>query len=489
MADVRTQLSYPGRRHDDAWRRLVCPADYRNPTPKQRYHLIVIGAGPAGLVTSIIASGLGAKVALIEKKAMGGDCLNVGCVPSKSLLEYTARAASTDCFDEAFGALREVRASVAHHDSVGRYRDAGVDVFFGGAKFRDESTVMVDGLVLSGRRVVIATGARPSVPPIPGLADSRALTNETLFDLTSRPNRLAVLGGGALGCEMAQAFARMGCEVHLFEIADRILPSEHPGAGGAVAAALRRAGVTVHVDAEVSNVLRRGPSIVVSTDTATITTDELLIATGRRANTDELNLAAVGVEASADALIEVDKYLRTSNPKIYAAGDVCSKLAYTHNADAHARIAAQNALFFPFAAVDEAIVPHCTYTSPEVARVGPTPDDLRRQGTPFDVYRVSFSELDRGRTQGDVEGFAEILTKHRNSAIVGATIVGRDAGEQIAAVCVAMANELGIDAFSKAVLPYPTRAEYLHRIADAYQRKRLTPLARALIGSWLKLRA
>lgn len=486
---MQAQLTYPGQRHDDAWQRLVCPADYRNPTPKQRYHLIVIGAGPAGLVTSIIASGLGAKVALIEKKAMGGDCLNVGCVPSKSLLEYTARATSADCFDEAFAALREVRASIAHHDSVGRYRDAGVDVFFGGAKFQDESTVLVDGLVLSGRRVVVATGARPSVPPIPGLADSKALTNETLFDLKSRPNRLAVLGGGALGCEMAQAFARMDCEVHLFEIADRLLPSEHPSASEAVAAALRRAGVSLHTSTKVANVLRRGPSIVIGTDTAAIPTDELLIAAGRRANTDELNLAAVGVEANADGLLEVDKYLRTSNPKIYAAGDVCSRLAYTHNADAHARIAVQNALFFPSAAVDDAIVPHCTYTAPEVARVGPTPDDLKRQGTSFDVYRVEFSELDRGRAQADEEGFAEILTKPRSSAIVGATIVGRDAGEQIANVCVAMANELGIDAFSKAVLPYPTRAEYLRRIADAYKRERLTPLARTLIASWLKLRA
>lgn len=490
MASPRATIGadYPGSAYDEIRRRLVCPADYRNPVPKPRYHLVVIGAGPAGLVTSIVAAGLGAKVALVDKRAMGGDCLNSGCVPSKALLEFAAQTHEPDSFDAAFSWLREVRARVSAADSVDRYRDAGVDVFFGPARFVDESTVAIGDFALSGRRVVLATGARAALPPIPGLPEAKPLTNETLFELTSRPKRLVILGGGPLGCEMAQAFARLGVDTHLIEMAPRILGSEEPAAADAVAAALVRDGVSLHLETSVASILRRGTSVVIGTKSTTITAGEVLLATGRRANTDELNLAAVGVGTNADGLIAVDKYLRTSNPKIYAAGDVCSKQAYTPSADAQARIVAQNALFFPSATFDPLRIPHCTYTAPEVARLGLTRAELERQRVAFDAHRVAFSELDRGQTQGDTDGFAEILTERGGCRILGATIVGRDAGEQIAAVCVAVSNGLGLDAFSKAILPYPTRAEYLRRIGDRYTRGRLTPLLRSLIGSWLKLR-
>ena len=491
MASPRRTIGqdYPGSSYDEVWRGLICPPGYRNPSPKSRYHLVVIGAGPAGLVTSIAAAGLGAKVALVEKRAMGGDCLNVGCIPSKALLEFTARHRGPECFDAAFSWLREVRAKVSPADSIDRYRDAGVDVFFGAARFADESTVAVGDIELSSRRTLVATGARAALPSIPGLPEAKPLTNETLFELRSRPSRLAIVGGGPMGCEMAQAFSRMGVDTHLIEIAPRILPSEPPAASDAVAAALRRDGVSLYLGTGVTGILRRGSSVLLSTTGAPITASEVLVAAGRRANTDELNLAAVGVAAHADGLIQVDKYLRTSNPKIYAAGDVCSRLPYAHNADAQARIVVQNALFFASATVNEGVIPHCTYTNPEVARVGASRQELESRGVPFDAHRIDFGELDRGQAQGDEDGFAEILTKRGEPAILGATIVGRDAGEQIAALCVAMANGLGLDAFAKTILPYPTRSEYLRRIGDAHNRKRLTSAARSMIRSWLRLRA
>jgi pyruvate/2-oxoglutarate dehydrogenase complex dihydrolipoamide dehydrogenase (E3) component len=476
--------TYPGAQLDEIWRRLVAPPDYANPVPQPRYHLIVIGAGPAGLVTAIAAAGLGAKVALIEKHAMGGDCLNVGCVPSKSLLEFTARADAD--FDAAFAWLRGVRARLAEHDSVERYRRAGVDVFLGHARFRDARTVQIASLELTGRRIVVATGARPVLPSIPGLVESRPLTNETIFALRQRPRRLVILGAGPLGCELAQAFARLRVDVHVLEVADRILGSESAEAAHCVASALSADGVTLHLGARVAKVARRGAQYLITLANEELASDQLLVAVGRQANTDELNLPAANVEIDERGQILVDKYLRTSNPRIFAAGDVCAKLQFTHNADAHARIVVQNALFLPTATTRKLNIPRCTYTDPEVAQVGRTGPELERAVVPFDTYRIAYADTDRGSTQDDRDGFVEVLTARGKSAILGATIVGRDAGEQIAPVCMAMTNGLGIDNFARTVLPYPTRAEALRRLADQYNRRRLTPVMQRLFKTWFR---
>jgi pyruvate/2-oxoglutarate dehydrogenase complex dihydrolipoamide dehydrogenase (E3) component len=475
---------YPGADDDRLWRRLVAPPDYTNPAPQPRYHLIVIGAGPAGLVTAIAAAGLGAKVALIERHAMGGDCLNVGCVPSKSLLEFTARGA--DDFDAAFAWLRSVRARIAAHDSVERYSAAGVDVFLGSACFVDGHTVRVGDTELRGRRLVVATGARAALPPIPGLAESNPLTNETVFDLRQPPKRLVILGAGPIGCELAQAFARLRVEVHLLEAAERVLGSEAADAAAIVADALRAAGVSLHLGAQVTKVARRGTQFVLTTAREDLACDQLVVATGRKVNTDELNLAAAGVEADETGRIVVDAHLRTTNPDVFAAGDVCTTLQFTHHADAHARIVVQNALFFPTATTRKLIVPRCTYTDPEVAQVGRARSELEEAGDAFDVYRVPYGDTDRGRTQDDRSGYVELLTARGGAAILGATVVGNDAGEQIACICVAMANGIGVDGFGKALLPYPTRAEALRRIADQYNRSRFTPLAQRLFKAWFK---
>ncbi|MCY3730485.1 MAG: FAD-dependent oxidoreductase, partial [Rhodospirillaceae bacterium] len=239
-----TERGYPGEAYDRAWRELVFPRDYRNPEPRRRYHLVVIGAGPAGLVVSIAAAGLGARVALVERRAMGGDCLNVGCVPSKALLEFTRRHPDRGA-DDAFAWLRRVRSEIAHHDSVERYRQHGVDVFLGAATFPDRDSVAVDRHRLQARRFVIATGARAALPPIPGLASCSPLTNETIFDLVEVPRRLAILGAGPIGCELAQAMARLGVEVHLFEMARRVLPGESAAAGEVLARALQSEGIAL----------------------------------------------------------------------------------------------------------------------------------------------------------------------------------------------------------------------------------------------------
>ena len=479
--------SYPGAEFDRRWRELVFPPEYRNPEPRRKYNLVVIGAGPAGLVASIAAAGLGARVALVERQAMGGDCLNVGCVPSKSLLDFTRRNPNGG-FDEAFAWLRQIRQEIAGHDSVARYTRKGVDVFLGPARFVDRRIIQVREQRLAGRRFLIATGARADLPPIPGLQDCDPLTNDTAFDLAERPGRLAILGAGPLGCELAQAMARLGIDVQLFEARDRVLPGAPARVGALVAKALQSDGVTLHLGSRVSRIAGGAGKPTICGSHAPVRVDRVLVAAGRRANVEGLNLEAAGVELR-DGRIAVDARLRTTNKRIFAAGDVCSRLAFTHNADAQARIVVQNALFAPTARIRGLLVPQCTYTDPEVAAVGKTEEELKEEGVTWDSYGLDFAELDRGRTAGDSEGFVHLLAAKGSGAILGATIVGHDAGEQIAPLCLAMSNGLGLGALGKAVLPYPTRAEYLRRLADQYSRTRLTSRVRRFMQAWFRLAA
>ncbi len=477
-------MSYPGSEFDASWQALLAPQNYENPIPPTTpYHLAVIGAGPAGLITSIVAAGLGARVALIERHMMGGDCLNVGCVPSKALLEYTA-ANPQGSFDDAFSWMREVRAGIAPHDSIERYREAGVDVYIGSAKFDSRELISVGDQPIKARRYVIATGAQASVPPIPGLLQANALTNESVFNLTEQPKRLAILGGGAIGCELAQVFARLGTEVHIFEMAQRLLPLESIDAGNALAEAMRQLGVTLHLGAGVESVTGEGPNLV-SAGGNQIEVDKVLVALGRKPNTDGLSLKLAGINTDKRGLIEVDSKLRTTNSHVYAAGDCASLLQFTHHADAQARLIVQNALFLPTAKTDKLVIPRCTYTHPEVASIGQSEAELTDSGVRFERFRVDFDELDRGRADPDGGGFAEVLTKKGSDRILGATIVGRDAGEQIASIGLLMSNGLGLKAAGKAVVTYPTRAEYLKRLADAYTRSRFTPFAAKTLKAWL----
>ena len=485
--DELTGGDYPGAEFDRAWRAALAPDDYANPTPHaDGYHVVVIGAGPAGLITAIGAAGLGARVALIEKHFMGGDCLNVGCVPSKALLEYTTHEREPQ-FGPAFAWLREVRAGIAPHDSVERYSDQGVDVFLGAARFEDDRTVIVGDQRLHARRFAICTGATAAVPPIPGLADADPLTNESVFDLTEQPARLAILGAGAIGCELSQVFARLDTEVHLFEMAPRVLPLEDERASDVLAVALTGEGVHLHTGAAVSAVERdAGGHVVVSGDER-IAVDRILVALGRRPNTGDLQLDRAGVQVDDRGFVVVDGKLRTTSKRVYAGGDCATPIQFTHHADAHARALVQNTLIAPTASVASLVVPHCTYTSPEVASVGQTPSALDEAGTEYDRFEFAFGELDRGRAENDNDGYAEVYTRRGSDRILGATIVGHDAGEQIAPICLMMSNGLGLSAASKTVLSYPTRSEYLKRLGDAYNRTRLTPFAAGAFKRWLGL--
>ena len=476
---------YPGAEFDDMARDLLSPTDYQNPQPQPRYHLVVVGAGPAGLISAIGAAGLGAKVALIERHRMGGDCLNVGCMPSKALLAFSKQRGAD--FQHAFAWLREVRAGIAPHDSVERYIEAGVDVFLGDALFNAGGQICVGDTPLNARRIALCTGASAAIPPIPGLVESRPLTNETIFDLPAPPSSLAILGAGAIGCELALALSRLGVSVSLFEMAERVLPLETPLASQAVSMALESSGVDLYLGQGVSAVKGSGTVVVGGQE---IECERILVALGRKPNTDGLNLGAAGVSVDQQGFVLTNAKLQSNNKRIFAAGDCTARQQFTHHADAQARALIQNALFAPTASVDALVVPHCTYTDPEVASVGANPDSLEKSAIAFDRFEFDLSELDRSRADPDSQlrpvQHAEIYTQKGSDKILGATIIGHDAGELIAPICLMMSNGLGLSAAQKTIFSYPTRSDYLKRLGDAYNRNRMTPTVARLFRWWLR---
>lgn len=481
----------------------VRPHDWTNPTPTGRYNLVVVGAGAAGLVSAAGAAGLGAKVALIERHLLGGDCLNVGCVPSKALIR--AAHASADLrkagefgihlpsgiqvdFGEVMSRMRKLRAAISPVDSATRFQKLGVDVYFGEATFAGRDSICVGGQVLQFKHAVIATGARASAPPIPGLHEAGYLTNETVFSLTELPRRLAVIGGGPIGCELAQAFARFGSEVTLLEAAPRILPNEDPDSVPILVESLARDRVRVLVGTQIRSVARQADGKIVTLETngtqTTVVVDEILVGAGRAPNVEGLGLESAGVDFDRSGVM-VDDRLRTSNRRIFAAGDICSKYKFTHAADAMARIVIQNALFLGRKKFNAAALPWCTYTDPEIAHVGMYEHDARKQGVSVTPFTHRFAEIDRAILDGQTEGFVKILTKAGSDRILGATIVGAHAGDMISEIAVAMSAGLGLKSIGRAIRPYPTHAECIKRVADSYNRSRLTPRIQSWLAAWL----
>lgn len=509
------QIITPLQPYDANNRRLennVRPLDWGNPSPKTGYHLVVIGAGTAGLVTAAGAAGLGARVALIERELMGGDCLNVGCVPSKAMIASARAVASANAtrsfhsddpsdFHANFGAVMErmrgLRADISPNDSASRFADMGVDVFLGKASFVDSSTVEVQTLSgdttrLRFRKAVIATGARASAPPIPGLDTIPYLTNESLFSLTERPERLGIIGAGPIGCEMAQAFARLGSKVFLFEMADRILSIEDAESSAIVQAAFDRDGIkTILRSRDQKLSLGDDGSIQIvgksGNESYDVRVDQLLVAAGRAPNVEGLGLERVGVDFDRSG-VKVNDLLQTTNRRVYAAGDICSKFKFTHAADFQARIVVQNALFAvgPIGRkrTSDLIVPWATYTSPEVAHVGMYEKDAAGQGIEIDSFIQHFSDVDRTILDGKTEGFVKVHVRRGSDKIVGATIVAENAGDLISEIAVAMKNRIGLSAIGATIHPYPTRAEAIRRLGDQYNRTRLTPRNRKLLG-WI----
>jgi pyruvate/2-oxoglutarate dehydrogenase complex dihydrolipoamide dehydrogenase (E3) component len=482
----------------------VRPPDWQNPTPAERYNLVVIGGGTAGLVTAAGAAGLGAKVALVERELLGGDCLNVGCVPSKGLIS-AARAARTVRHAGEFGVkvpegtrvdfpsvmerMRRLRAQISPNDSASRFRDLGVDVFLGEGRFTGSNSISVGDQTLRFKKAVIATGARASAPPIPGLDTVEYLTNETVFSLTQLPQRLGVIGAGPIGCELAQSFALFGSKVFLVESTHGILPREDADASNVVKESMLRDGV---------NLLCCGRDTVVRMEAdgihLTLTShdkpydevvDALLVAAGRTPNVDDLGLDTVGVEYDRREGVQVSDQLQTSNPKIYAAGDICSKYKFTHAADFMARIVIQNTLFLGRAKASALKIPWCTYTSPEIAHVGLYEEDAGRQGIETDTFVQDLEDVDRAILEEETDGFVKIHVKKGRDEIVGATIVATNAGDMISEITLAMTHGLGLKKIGSTIHPYPTQAEAVRKVGDLYNRTRLTPLVKSAFRKWL----
>lgn len=487
--------------------RQVAPRHWTNPEPSARYHLVVIGAGTAGLVSAAIAAGLGARVALVERHMFGGDCLNFGCVPSKAVIRaarawrdaaHAARdfggppVSGSGDFEAVMLRMRTLRAAMSDVDGAERFRSLGVDVFFGDASFLDDRTVQVGAARLKFRRAIIATGARASVPPIPGLADTPFLTNESIFSLTEQPARLAVLGGGPIGAELAQSFARFGSVVTVLHADARLLPRDTPDAAAAVLRAFDADGVTVHNGAAIGAVHYRDDEFIVTATQGDrpleIRADQLLVATGRRPNIESLGLEAAGVTFTRTG-ITVNDRLRTSNPRVYAIGDVSSALQFTHVADAQARLVVANALFYGIGGgrASSLVIPRVTYTSPEVAHVGLTANDAEAKGVAIETVRVDLQHNDRARLDGSTDGFLAIHVKRGTDTILGGTLVADHAGEMIGELAVAIRNGIGLNALGSTVHAYPTQSEVFRKASDTWRRGRLTPLARRLFGTWFRM--
>jgi pyruvate/2-oxoglutarate dehydrogenase complex dihydrolipoamide dehydrogenase (E3) component len=477
----------------------VHPTAWADPEPAARYHLVVIGAGTAGLVTAAGAAGLGAKVALVERDYFGGDCLNFGCVPSKAILR-AARAIADVRNAAQFGVriegaihadfaaqmerMRRLRAEISVNDSVQRFRDLGVDVFLGAAKFTAADALEVNGKKLRFWRAVIATGARAAYLPIPGLAEAGFLTNETIFNLTQLPPRLAVIGAGPVGCELAQAFARFGAQVTLLDVSPHILPREEPAAAVLLETVLARDGIQLRLGVQVHRIERQhGDKVLHLNDGETVRCDAILLAVGRAPNVENLGLEAAGVQYDKKG-VGVDDRLRTSNSRIYAAGDVCSRYQFTHAADALARIAIQNALFHGRRRVSSLVMPWCTYTDPEIAHVGLYEHEATAKELAVDTFTQDMAQVDRAILDGETEGFVKVVARKGTDRILGATIVARHAGEMISEATLAITAGVGLRKLSETIHPYPTQAEALHKIGDAYNRARLTPTVQWLFGKW-----
>jgi pyruvate/2-oxoglutarate dehydrogenase complex dihydrolipoamide dehydrogenase (E3) component len=495
---------------DDVYNRELLqnahPAAWANPKPHDVYNLVVLGAGTAGLVATAGAAALGARVALFEERLMGGDCLNFGCVPSKAVIrasraayalkeacEYGGNPAGVARFDfsKAMERMRRLRAEISSHDSVARFTSLGTQVFLGAARFASRDTVEVDGLELRFKKAIIATGGRPARPDIPGLAEAGFLTNETVFSLTELPARLVVLGAGPIGCELAQAFQRLGCQVTIITRGSRILPREDPDVSSLLTRGFEHEGIRLVVEAEIRRVERKNGDRVIhfarGTSEEKVAGTEILVSVGRVPNTEGLDLEAAGVEYDAKG-VKVDDRLRTTNPNIYAAGDVCSSFKFTHAAEAMARVALQNALFFGRKKASSLVIPWTTYTDPEVAHVGLTEEAARNRGQQVETFTLPLAEVDRAILDSEREGFARVHMDATTKRILGATLVSRHAGESIGELVLAMNQRLRLDALSGVIHPYPTQAEVIKRLGDQSMRSRLKPWMRRLLEEYFSFR-
>ncbi len=488
----------------------VHPKKWLDPEPKSSYNLVVIGAGAGGLVSAAGAAGVGARVALIESHLLGGDCLNVGCVPSKALLRCAkAVAAVRDAgqfgvkiegeisvdFGYVMERMRRLRAQISPVDSAKRYSDQlGVDIFMGRGVFTGKKSIEVNGKTLNFAKAVIATGGTAAIPNIPGLADVPFLTNNSVFNLTELPKRFGVIGAGPIGLELAQAFQRLGSQVTVFSRNEQIMAKEDPEAVQIVKESMQKDGVSFAFNSSYKRIERQGEKepirVVLEEDGSekVLEFDALLIATGRKPSVTGLGLEKAGVEFDVRKGVVVNDRLQTTNPDIFAVGDVASRYQFTHMADFMARLVIKNALFFGRDKVSELLVPWATYTDPEVAHVGLYEKDLKERNIPFTTFKREFSDVDRGIVDGVASGYVKIHVVKGKDQILGATIVGSHAGDMISEITVAMQGEMGLGQLAGVIHPYPTAAEAIRQCGDAYNRERLTPTVKGIFHNLMALR-
>ncbi|MBX3303497.1 MAG: mercuric reductase [Nitrospira sp.] len=501
MSGLDQSLILPNDEYNQQLVANVHPAGWVNPEPTGRYNMVVVGAGTAGLITAVVAASLGAKVALIEKHLMGGDCLNVGCVPSKGVIraarawadlrkaaEFGLQIPAGVKYD--FGAvmarMRKLRARISRNDSAQRYMKLGVDVYIGSGRLLGADAIQVEGpagnRVLTFAKAAVCTGARAAVPATPGLQEAGYLTNESVFSLTQLPQRLGVIGAGPVGCELAQAFARFGSQVYLIETAHGIMPNEDRDAAEIVAQQMLRDGVTLLCCGKNLRVEQGGGGKRLIVDSHGqrhgVIVDEILVGVGRAPNVERIGLEAAGVAYEKNG-ITVNPRLQTTNPKIFAAGDVCSRYKFTHAADAMAQIVIQNALFpHPFglgyASVDSLIMPWCTFTEPEVAHVGMYEKDAKEKGLEVETYTYKLDEVDRAILDGEEGGFARVHIQKGTDKILGATIVANHAGDLIGEFSVAMKAGAGAKTIAGTIHPYPTQAEVNKKVVNLWRKAHFT---------------
>ncbi len=481
------------------------PSDWVNPEPAETYNLVVIGAGPGGLVAAAGAAGMGAKVALVEQHLMGGDCTNVGCVPSKCMIR-SARAAAEVRKAGEFGVqvpdgvavdfefvmerMRRLRAQISKNESVERFTEMGVDVFLGEGRFIDDRTIEVGDKKLKFHNAVIATGARAVHPTdVEGAGQTGFLTNETVFNLTQLPPRLVVFGAGPIGCELGQTFARFGSQVTILQSRGQFLPREDPDAAAIIQRAFEKEGIQIQLNARTYKMEKKNGEKVIyyrqDGKECSVSCDEVLIGAGRQPNVDNINLESVAVEYDTRKGIKVDKTLQTTNSRIYAIGDVCSPYKFTHTADASARVVVQNALFPSHKKLTINAIPWCTYTDPEIAHVGMYERDAVEKGIEVQTFVQPLDEVDRAIADGETQGMVKVHVEKGHDRILGATVVATHAGEMINELTLAIIHKIGLGKISSVIHPYPTQAEAIHKVADAYNRTRLTPRVKSLSSKWL----
>jgi pyruvate/2-oxoglutarate dehydrogenase complex dihydrolipoamide dehydrogenase (E3) component len=463
-----------------------------------------VGAGPAGLLAALAAVGRGAKVALVERSLLGGICLNKGCIPSKTMIRASrlykemrdaervggrVPAGMAVDFPRVMERVRHVRARLSERESAGRLTEIGVDVYFGEARFTGPDSVTVEGRVLRFEKALIATGAAPMRPPIPGLEEAAYLTYENVFDLTECPKRLLVIGGGPVGCELAQAFARLGSRVTIVQDEPMFLVNEERDAAQLLSDALAEDGIEIHLDTQTTSVRLEGKDKVADLDSngtkCTVAVDEILVGVGTVPNVEGLGLEAAGVTYDRKHGIAVDDFLRTSNPRIFAAGDVCGETKFPHIETAAGRIVVANALFRGRQRVSAEIIPWCTFTDPEIAHVGMYVNEARRKGIPVMTFTVLMHEVDRAITDGEEDGFVKVHVRQGTGKILGATVVASHAGDLVNEISLAMSAGLDLRALARVNQPYPTQSQAIRMAAGAYMATRRSPFRKWLTKKWL----